>query len=95
MRSHQDPVGDLATELVPVPDGGWVACDRSLRADDPRRVIAHLDYRGRDVSVTWVREQRRSCSYPTMGDALRAMSCSLHEADHDETPSSAARRAAS
>jgi hypothetical protein len=79
MRSgHQSHVGDYAAELLPVPDGGWIACDRALQADDPRRVIAYLDCQGRDVSVTWVRERRQASTYPTMGDALQAMSRSLH-----------------
>ncbi|MDF2556134.1 MAG: hypothetical protein K0R60_2029 [Microbacterium sp.] len=77
--THPSSTDVLAVELLPVSDSGWIACDQSLGADDPRRVIAYLDCCGRDINVTWVRERREGCSYETLGDALQAMSCSLHD----------------
>lgn len=77
--AHDLPVGDFATELLAVPGDGWVVCDRKLADDDPRRVVAYIDCRGGEVSVTWVRERRRDCSYATIGEALRGMSSSLDD----------------
>jgi hypothetical protein len=73
------PAEDVAIEFLHVPDGGWVACDRGLQEDDPRRVIAHVDCSDSVVKVTWVRRPGAVCSYDTMGDALQAMSASLND----------------
>ena len=93
MRSRGTPDLDrYAAELVPVPDDGWIACDRTLQANDPRRVIAYLECRGRDVTVTWVRERRQACSYDTIGEALQAMSYTLHSPGAGSAASSAPSR---
>jgi hypothetical protein len=77
-------------ELVPLSDGGWIACDQARNPNDPARIIAHLEAQGNDVCVTWVRERRDGCVYTTLSEALDAMARSLHR-DELWQPASAAR----
>lgn len=69
----------LATELLWVGDGAWVACDAALDQSDPRRVIAYLECKDHHVHVQWVRDRLDLCVYDTLREALHEVDAGCRE----------------
>lgn len=57
-------------ELLWVGSGGWVACDPSVDATDPRRVVAYLECKEHRVYVLWVTGADGVCEFGSIRDAL-------------------------
>ncbi|HKP08961.1 MAG TPA: hypothetical protein VJU58_17060 [Microbacterium sp.] len=57
-------------ELLWVGSGGWVACDPSVDATDPRRVVAYLECKDDRVYVLWVTGGAGVCEFGSIRDAL-------------------------
>jgi hypothetical protein len=57
-------------ELLWVGSGGWVACDPSLDATDPRRVVAYLECKDDRVYVLCVTGSAGVCEFGSIRDAL-------------------------
>lgn len=65
-------------ELIWVGNGGWVACDRGVPDEDPRRVIAFVEHRDHHVDVLWVRERREAGCYETLREALQEITAACN-----------------
>ncbi len=57
-------------ELLWVGSGGWVACDPSIDAADPRRVVAYVECKDDRVYVLWVAGAAGVCEFGSVRDAL-------------------------
>lgn len=55
----EGPVHQL--ELVPLGDGSWRLCDRSVRDDDPASVVAYVEGGDEGFDVVWL--QRVGCAH--------------------------------
>ncbi|MHC2998547.1 hypothetical protein [Microbacterium sp. HJ5] len=65
--------GDPRPELLWVGDGAWVACDPTVAADDPHRVIAYVECKDHIVYVLWVHGGGGVTEFPSLRDALAAI----------------------
>lgn len=60
-------------ELSWVGDGGWVACDPQLPANDAHRIIAYVECKDHQVYVLWMHRLGEVSCFETLRDAVQAI----------------------
>jgi len=64
-------------ELQWVGSGAWVACDPSLAATDPHRVVAYLECKDDRVYLLWVTGAAGVCEFGSIGEAIEQITARL------------------
>ena len=66
----EGPVHQL--ELLPLGEGAWRLCDRSLDDDDPASVVAYVEAGAEGFDVVWLQSRGGRAVFRTLGDVLLA-----------------------
>ena len=69
------PVRQL--ELVPLDQGSWRLCDRSIEEDDPASVVAYVEETVRGIEVVWLYGRTGWSRFSDLGEVLRAAAADL------------------
>lgn len=64
-------------ELVPLVEGAWRLCDRSLDDDDPASVVAYVEQTARGVEVVWLHGKAGWATFERLSDVLTAAAVDL------------------
>ena len=64
------PVHQL--ELVPLGEGAWRLCDRSVEEDDPASVIAYVEQAEEFLEVVWLHGRFGWARFTQLGEVLEA-----------------------
>ncbi|WP_243075522.1 hypothetical protein [Microbacterium sp. SS28] len=59
-------------ELVPLGDGAWRLCDRSVEDDDPSSVVAYVEATAEGFEVVWLQRVGGRSIYGGLNDVLLA-----------------------